>query len=358
MLKETQIFIHVPKTGGTTLNATLHNSKTPQDTSFNYRHIVSGTQLSNSGDIFNPLKYDKYQSYKIFMLLRHPVDRILSEYYFIKERDMFFSKLNPKPKNFEEYALHRQTANYVVSFLLGNEIYAKKRPSTEDLDLVINGIKNLNITVGIFEHFQKSLDLFQKEVGIKWPKTIHNKRVTIIRPERETVSEKLAEKILKHHNLDLALYNYAKSNFDVIDGLSPNVVKFIENQYDYILTYTKNRFVLDMVMKDHPFLRCHQQYFNDLRRFLSIHKPQNGQDYLEKWQEAFVAALNENNLSQGLVQIINKSKKQHPTLFIKSFGSYINSTSNKEWQNIKLKFDRSKVPQKHLLSRISRFFRL
>ena len=85
MLKETQIFIHVPKTGGTTLNCTLHGTDIPQDPSFNYRHIALGTQLSNSGDIFNPLKYDKYQAYKIFMLLRHPVDRILSEYYFIKE---------------------------------------------------------------------------------------------------------------------------------------------------------------------------------------------------------------------------------------------------------------------------------
>ena len=67
MLQDNQIFIHVPKTGGTTLNCTLHGTTVPQDTSFNYRHIVTGTQLSNSGDIFNPMKNDKYLDYKIFL---------------------------------------------------------------------------------------------------------------------------------------------------------------------------------------------------------------------------------------------------------------------------------------------------
>lgn len=357
MLKETQIFIHVPKTGGTTLNCTLHGTDIPQDPSFNYRHIALGTQLSNSGDIFNPLKYDKYQAYKIFMLLRHPVDRILSEYYFIKERDMFFSKLNPKPKNFEDYALQSQTANYVVSFLLGNEIYGKKRPSTEDLDLVINGIKNLGITVGIFEHFQKSLDLFQKEVGIKWPKTIHNKRVTIIRPDREKVSEKLALKILKHHDLDFALYNYAKSNFDAIDGLNENVVKFKRNRYDYILTYTNNHFVLDMVIKGHPFIKFHQQYFNDLRRFLSTSNLQSGNEYLKQWKGAVFSALRENDLAPDLNKLLNTFENKHSTEFIKAFGYYIRNASVREWKSLRFEFSRFQVPiSSGFWSKISKLF--
>lgn len=345
MLQDNQIFIHVPKTGGTTLNCTLHGTSFPQDTSFNYRHIVSGTQLSNSGDIFNPLKNDRYRDYQIFMLLRHPVDRIVSEYYFIKERDMFFSKLKPRPKNFKEYALHKQTANYIVSFLLGNEIYASKRPTEEDLQQVINGIENLNITVGLFENFQESLDLFQKRVGIQWPKVIENKRVTIIRPEREEVSAQLSEQILKHHHLDLALYEYAKAKFESIEGLRKNVVKFKDNRYDFILTYTNNHFVLEMVLKGHPFLERYLDYFNELRRFLSTAKLDSGDEYLRKWAGAFIAALEENNLPLGLLQLIKQHRENHPTQFIKAFGHYIRQAPTAEWEPLKLRFSRNHIPQ-------------
>lgn len=345
MLQDNQIFIHVPKTGGTTLNCTLHGTTVPQDTSFNYRHIVTGTQLSNSGDIFNPMKNDKYLDYKIFMLLRHPVDRIISEYYFIKERDMFFSKLKPRPNNFKEYALHRQTANYIVSFLLGNEIYASKRPNEEDLQQVINGIENLNIAVGLFEHFQESLDLFQKKVGIQWPRVIENKRVTVIRPEREEVSQQLSEQILKHHHLDLALYEYAKKKFEAIDGLRSNVVKFKDNRYDYILTYSNNHFVLEMVLKGHPFIKRHQDYFNELRRFLSTARLESGEEYLTKWTGAFIAALEENSLSHGLSQLIMKNRLKHPTLFIKAFGQYIRQAPKSDWDSLALHFTRNHIPK-------------
>lgn len=73
--------------------------------------------------------------------------------------------------------------------------------------------------MGLFENFQESLDLFHKRVGIQWPKIIENKRVTIIRPEREEVSSQLSEQILKHHHLDLALFEFAKAKFENIEGL-------------------------------------------------------------------------------------------------------------------------------------------
>lgn len=352
MLEQNQIFIHVPKTGGTTLNCTLHGTEHPQGPSYNYRHIDDHTKLSNSGDIFNPLKNEKYRDAKIFMMLRHPVDRILSEYYFIKERNQFFSLLNPQPRSFKEYALHRQSANYVVSFLLGNQIYSKKRPNKEDLELVINGIRSLDISIGLFEEFGKSLDMFERQIGISWPRVIENKRVTIIRPEKEEVSQALARQIEKHHALDLELYNFAKDKFATFKNLNPSRVKFKENRYDYVLTYANNHFILEMVLKDHAFIAQHRNYFNDLRRYLSTKNLKSGEEYLELWKAGFTAALLENKLDLSLKLLIESLQESHPEHFIKKFGKFIKDAKAKQLEGVHLSFNRLQIPSRSIVSRI------
>ena len=48
-----------------------------------------------------PKNLEKYRAYNLFMMLRHPVDRCISEYYFIKERKNFMDLLQKKPSSFE-----------------------------------------------------------------------------------------------------------------------------------------------------------------------------------------------------------------------------------------------------------------
>ena len=76
------IFIHIPKTGGTTINSAMNETYWQTKPGYNYRHILSD-KSSNSGDIFLKKNKKKYQNDKIFMMLRHPVDRLISEFYFI-----------------------------------------------------------------------------------------------------------------------------------------------------------------------------------------------------------------------------------------------------------------------------------
>ena len=352
MLKHNQIFIHVPKTGGTTLNCALHGTENPQDNSFNFRHIVYETKLSTSGDIFNPLKNDKYQRYKIFMMLRHPVDRLLSEYYFIKERDEFFSLLKPSPKNFEEYALHPQTANYVVSFLLGNKMYDKKRPTDDDLSMVKNAIQALNITIGIYENFRESLALFQKKLSVDWPKTIENKRVTIIRPKKEAVSTVLFDKIMTKHHLDVKLYRLAQERFAQEENFGKLSSKIKENRFDYVLTYTNSHFLLELVLKGHPFIATHKNYFNALRKHLADLKLNQGEEYLHLWKQAFEHALEENTLPEDLSQLIAANKVKHPMDFIQEFGNYIQYTNAQKLKKIHLEFKPQHLKAKSIISRI------
>ena len=99
-MKEKVIFIHIPKTGGTTINTAMNNSFWQTEVGFNYRHILPN-KTSNSGDIFNPDNITQFKDYKIFMMLRDPIDRIISEYYFIKERKEFIDLLKNKPKDYK-----------------------------------------------------------------------------------------------------------------------------------------------------------------------------------------------------------------------------------------------------------------
>ena len=54
-MEDKNIFIHIPKTGGTTINTAMHNVYWQTKMDFNYRHFNSTTKSSTCGDIFNPL---------------------------------------------------------------------------------------------------------------------------------------------------------------------------------------------------------------------------------------------------------------------------------------------------------------
>ena len=159
-MKSKNIFIHIPKTGGTTINCVINKSEWQTEPDFNYRHIIYETKRSNSGDIFNPMKNEEYANYQIFTMLRNPVDRLISEYYFIKDRSEFMSMLNPLPRNLAEYAKHRQTANYMLGFLLGKRMYDTDPVDENDLEMVLNTIQHLPIRVGFFEEYEQSMKSF------------------------------------------------------------------------------------------------------------------------------------------------------------------------------------------------------
>ena len=49
------IFIHIPKTGGTTINSAMQGTYWKTEPGFNYRHILPD-KSTNSGDIFDSRK--------------------------------------------------------------------------------------------------------------------------------------------------------------------------------------------------------------------------------------------------------------------------------------------------------------
>ena len=283
------IFIHIPKTGGTTLNCVIQKTAWQTTPDFHYRHIIYDTKRSNSKDIFNPSNYDKYLEYNLFTMLRNPVDRMISEYYFMKDRAEFMNMLKPKPRDLLGYIKHRQTRNYMVGFLVGNRMYDEKAATRDDLDLVLNTIDSLGIKVGIFEEYAKSLAYFSSITGIKVPRKVEVKRITLNRPPLHEVSQEVRELIQAMNPLDMELYEVCKKKFDAME-LKGDSVSFDHNKYNYILKYTQRFNLLELRLKELRFLSKNKEYFESLN--LHFHKEvklTSGEDYVASWNATFRA---------------------------------------------------------------------
>ncbi|WP_158635179.1 sulfotransferase family 2 domain-containing protein [Formosa maritima] len=285
------IFIHIPKTGGTTINCVMNKTQWQTKPDFNYRHIIYETKRSNTKDIFNPINYDKYLEYNLFMLLRNPIDRIISEYYFIKDRTEFISLIKPVPRNLKEYIINNQTQNYMVGFLVGKRMYDEELVTEDDLDLVINTIKNLDINVGIFEEYSKSLLYFSTVTRMILPKEIEVKRITLNRPKVENIPNEIKELIEKNNVLDFKLYNYClkKFNLKTQDLNNTKTLNFIGDKYNYVLKYTERFNLLEIGLKDKRFINNNQQFFNELNNYLHhTLKLKSGKNYVQLWNDCFI----------------------------------------------------------------------
>ena len=223
-------FIHIPKTGGSTFTNLLRETLSPDNKSLSHfikeiktEEIVikilhlqfeHPERSSMCGDIFK--QPDKYITHKIFTLIRHPVDRIISEYNFQKyilRNGPKIRKLKPIPNTLEEYIEHEGTWNYQLSFLLGGGLISVDKPTEEDLKNIIDCFEKLNIYIGITDKYSNFLNLFEKNTGIEL-----NKNVSILKKSKESektkISEELRNKIIKYNDLDYQLYNYAKSKIN------------------------------------------------------------------------------------------------------------------------------------------------
>ena len=362
-MNDKNIFIHIPKTGGTTINAAMNNTSWQTEVGFNYRHIIAD-KTSNSGDIFDPANIEKYKAYSIFMMLRDPIDRMISEYYFIKERKEFTDLIRNKPKDFKAYIKSRQTQNYVVNFLKGRRMYDLHTAKEQDLKEVLEVVQKLPIHMGIFENFSESLTYFSANTGIKWKKNIDVKRMTFKRPKSDEISNEIRELIIENNQLDIQLYNYAFKKFN---ELNPKLIKtnisFTKDKYNHVIPYCAKWCFFEFCMDNKKFIKQNLEYFKTLTFFLINEKGiRDGKIFTEAWNDSFLNTIStqfpNSDFEKSLITAFNNSNEplEQTNEIAKALDLFFNEHKNKANNFYKpLVFNSNQVKnpsKKGLLSRL------
>ncbi|MFN5784414.1 MAG: sulfotransferase family 2 domain-containing protein [Flavobacteriia bacterium] len=285
------IFIHIPKTGGTTLNTAMNSSFWQTRPDFNYRHILSD-KTSNSGDIFDNEQNDRYKDNTVFMIVRDPADRLLSEYFFIHHRKEYTDLLKPRIHSLEDYIQHPQTRNYMTGFLRGKRMYDEIPVTKKDLEEVIRAIEKIPVHVGIFERYADSLAYFSKVTGLEWQQELEIKRATLKRPKLAEVSEDILKMIGEMKALDVELYKFCVDRFNgMSDGLKGNYT-FKGDKYNHLISFAARACLFEICMSDKTFIKQNLSYFRDLTMFLlNDLKIRDGRVLAETWNNAFLNAF-------------------------------------------------------------------
>jgi hypothetical protein len=301
------IFIHIPKTGGTSINCVMKGTEWQTPLNFHYRHLDPDTKVSNAGDIFISKNHAQYQDEYLFMMLRNPIDRLISEYYYIRKNSIFMDMLSPPANSFLDYVSNHQTANGMLKFLHGKRIYSSEIIS--NANQVIDAIEALDIHVGIFEQYDRSLSYFKLTGDFNWPETINVKRATLNRPKLQQISPQEIKAIKENNKADFMLYEYAKARLlDKTNGLAVEKIKYKGGKLDFVIPYTLWNCILDIELNNRQFILENKKFFITLNVYL--HKTvTTGKAYTKGWVKMFKKAVNDYFKGTKFAKEIKKVKR-------------------------------------------------
>ena len=234
------IFVHIPKSGGSTFVGLLkesekaigfdgsipsHKIEYVGNTHIKHLDFNTPSRIFKGADIFNAANLNHYRNkYKLFMLVRNPIDRIISEfnfqYHILKGKEgnpnaAIFAQLRPRPNSLEEYVKFKETQDYQVKFLLGRKLADKDKVSQAEMDNLLETIKMLPIHCGLTEEYSAFLNQFRKETGKKLNRNVTVRKKTPFIYQTE-ISEDLRAKIIALNKFDFMLYESVKENLETI----------------------------------------------------------------------------------------------------------------------------------------------
>jgi hypothetical protein len=217
------IFIHIPKTAGSTLRPIMDRHyprhvirkldflpgdldaflNLPEQTRSQIRLLQGHFPFGLHENLAVPVDY--------LTILRDPIDRIISMYYWIHgNQEHVLNKLvrSMSLKDFADSGFDI-TTNHQTSLISG----LIANPENNALEIARNHLESEIIAFGLNERFDESLLLFKKRLG--WTHVFYSRRnVTRSRPGRSEVPASVLEIIQRHNSLDLDLYEFARQKFD------------------------------------------------------------------------------------------------------------------------------------------------
>ena len=224
---EAIIFLHLPKTAGTTLNR-LIEWEYPLSAMYSIDPVLFEWSAAHLRKL--PLarlrKTRMFKGHMLFGLheilpqpstyitvLRDPVERVLSAFYFMRSYRLhpLYWKLRREKWTIEEFVQRSTRDNVQCKIIAGADYHA---PCTEAiLEKASHHLNEHFSVVGLSERFEESLALMKLRFG--WQlKSYSSFNVTRSRPKRGDLSSTTLDLISDRNRFDVALYQHAATLFE------------------------------------------------------------------------------------------------------------------------------------------------
>ena len=261
MRQQPVIFLHIPKAGGSTLLNIVrrqYNSesifsvdgKNPLESIKQFQQLPKNDRESTQV-VMGHMYFGTHEflpNSKYITMLRDPIERIISFYYYVLRNpdhnhyNLIASK-NLSLKDYVKSGIGKQLDNGQTRLLSGIDALDVEFGSCSEtiLERAKMNLKKYFAVVGITEKFNESLLLMKSKLN--WKKSILYKKanVTKNRPKKLDVAEVEIREIEKQNEFDIELYRYAQELFT--NQLQESSIEkklhqfiFLNNNYQ---TYTK-----------------------------------------------------------------------------------------------------------------------
>ncbi len=229
----TLIFLHIPKAAGSTLSGVLMDQYHRKNS---YR--LDGKQPQKAVKRFKQLPEQQRARIKLlrghlsfglhmfipgdsvyFTMLRQPVERIISHYYYVLQRrnhhlHQTVTSQNISLKDYVAKRLSPQLSDGMVKMISGKGYLVKDNVCPpEMLEHALENLDRYFFLPGLTERFDETLLLLKDRFN--WPAPVYLKRrVTAARPGQEELDKETLDVIRQHNRLDIKLYEHAATLFD------------------------------------------------------------------------------------------------------------------------------------------------
>ena len=225
--EEAVIFLHLPKTAGTTLNR-LIEWEYPLTQMYSVDPVLFEWSAAHVRG-FPKRRLEKIRMFKGHMLfglhevlpqpstyitvLRNPIERVLSAFYYMSSYRLhpLYWKLRRDKMTIEQY-VKRTTRDSVQCKIIAGAAYHE--PCTQEiLDKAIDHLNRYFSVIGLSERFEESLALMKLRFG--WQlKSYAAFNVTRSRPKKEDLPQQTIDLIVDRNRFDVALYEHAAKLFN------------------------------------------------------------------------------------------------------------------------------------------------
>lgn len=230
---EVVCFLHIPKAGGTTLQAILQANFSKSETlRVPFWHFIADNVDSFapyrflSGHFFYAIQEMLSRKPIWITMLRDPVKRAISQYQQLQRASI--DPNEPKPRyygvSFEEFLADRYNRNFIENFQTRALSSVFDRPLTTPADTAQAKEKEWSLerakerlagcaNVGILEQFDDSMNLLTYTFGWRPQQRyqVLNVAPSTPRKKRDEIRQELIDQIIAYNQLDLELYEYGKT---------------------------------------------------------------------------------------------------------------------------------------------------